>query len=253
MVIPLSELAGFVNGVTAKFMMERECKDLVPTVETFYPTNLINETDGSLWANAILTDTPTYNYIGNTSISEFNSTGLTPYTWYRHQFMAVNGSTNSTPVYSDDITEDVPHYSVSGYILDSITGDGIAGANVWSQNGFVGEITQSDANGFYEGYNFHSANYSIYANVTGYVETHIDIIVSGNLTNQNVTMTAFEMTDWMLWVKLLEIEAQNDALEDDISGLEDDIASLNSIIWVASLLCALVVISVIRKKIEEHE
>ena len=213
MIIPLSELAGFVNGVTSRFMMERECNDLVPTVETFYPTNLINDTDGSLWANATLTATPVYNYIGNTSISEFNSTGLTPYTWYRHQFVTVNGSTNSTPIYSDDITEDVPHYSVSGYILDSITGNGIAGANVWSQNGFVGEITQSDANGFYEGYNFHSANYSIYANVTGYAETHIDIIVSGNLTNQNVTMTAFEMTDWMLWAKLLEIEALLDIEE----------------------------------------
>lgn len=215
MEIPLSELTGFVNGVTTKFFMERECTNLIPTVESFYPEG-VDTGDSSTWGTAQITATDVYNLIGNTTISEYNSTGLTPYTWYKHKFVNVNGVIDSSAVYSTDITIDVPHYTVSGYILDSITGDGIAGANVWAQNGYVDEITQSDANGFYEGYNFHAGNYSIHANVTGYAETYIEINVTGNLTNQNVTMTAFEMTDWMLWEKLLELE---DAI-DGIGGVD---------------------------------
>lgn len=245
MIVPISEITGFVDNATIKFYMERECSYLNPTVETFYPLNLINSTDATIWKSVILTDGEVYNYIGNTSISEFNSTGLDIFSWYKHQFITINGTDESSPVYSTDITANIQHFTVSGYIKDTL-GNIVSGATVWSTNGHVMEATQSDINGYYEGVNFHTGNYTIYGNKSGYAESYIDIIVTGNLTNQNVTLTAFEMTDWMLWEKLLEIEAQNEALEDDIS-------TLNSIIWVASLLAAAVVISVIRKKIEEHE
>lgn len=203
MQIPISKLPGFVNGITTKFFMERECTDLNPTVESFYPHDA-DEDNSSTWGSANITATDVYYNIGNTSISEFNSTGLTPYTWYKHQFISVNDSTNSTAVYSTDITEDVPHYIVSGYVLDSITGLGIEGVNVWAQNGFVDEITQTDTNGFYEGYNFNTGNYSIYANTSGYHENHIAISVSSNLTNQNITLIIYSNAD--LYNKLLEIE-----------------------------------------------
>lgn len=244
MIIPLSELSGFVNGAPAKFMMERECTNLIPTVETFYPTDLINETDGSLWANATLTATPIYNYIGNTTISEYNSTGLTAYTWYRHQFITVNNSVNSTPVYSDDITADVPHYTVGGYILDTF-GNGVYGANVFSRNGIIGEITQSDANGYYIGYNFEIGNYSIYGNKSGYQENFTNVYVTANMTNINVTLTPFEISDWEIYQELLTIQSQNDEILLNMSVNNTIINDKLDTVLIFILLNMVVVVGVI--------
>ena len=250
MIIPVSEIVGFVDNATVKFFMHRDCSSLNPDVETYYPTNLINDTDATIWDTAILTEGEIYNFIGNTSISEYNSTGLEPYTWYKHRFITINDSEESTPVYSIDITEDVPHYNVSGYILDSF-GVGIAGTTVFSRNGVIGEITQADADGYYIGYNFKIGNYSIFGNKSGYVENHIDIYVEQNLTNQNITLQTVNITNYQLWEKLLEIQEENAALQSDIDDLATDTEYLKTIIWVASLLAAVVVISVVRKKIEE--
>ena len=227
MIIPISEMVGFVDDATIKFFMERECSFLTPTVETFYPLNLINSTDATLWATAVLTDGEVYNYIGNTSTSEFNSTGLDLYSWYKHCFIAINGTTESAPVYSYDITAGAQHYSVSGYTKDSL-GNIVAGVTVWAQNGHVMEATQSDINGYWEGIQFHYGNYTVYGNKSGYAESYIDIIVTGNLTNQNITMTAFEMTDWMLWEKLLEIEDAIDDLSTDFTPTEGNYEMLSS-------------------------
>ena len=227
MIIPISEMVGFVDDATIKFFMERECSFLTPTVETFYPLNLINSTDATIWATAVLTDGEVYNYIGNTSTSEFNSTGLDIYSWYKHCFVAINGTTESTPVYSYNITAGAQHYSVSGYTKDSL-GNIVAGVTVWAQNGHVMEATQSDINGFWEGVQFHYGNYTAYGNKSGYAESYIDIIVTGNLTNQNITLTAFEMTDWMLWEKLLEIEDAIDDLSTDFTPTEGNYEMLSS-------------------------
>ena len=211
MIIPISEMAGFVDDATIKFYMERECSSLTPTVETFYPLNLINSTDATIWATAILTEGEVYNYIGNTSISEFNSTGLDLYSWYKHCFITINGTTESTPIYSYDVTAGAQHYSVSGFTKDTL-GNIISGVTVFAQNGHVMEATQSDINGYWEGINFHFDNYTVYGNKSGYQENFTNVYVTGNLTNQNITLTAFTITDWEIYQQLLLLESQNNEI-----------------------------------------
>ena len=211
MIIPVSEVNGFIDNATIKFAMGRTDSALNPDVVSFFPSNLINDTDATLWNSVELLDNPIWAVIGSPTASEYNSTGLTPYTWYKHRFVTINGSAESMPVYSTDITEDVPHYTISGYIKDTL-GNIITTATVYSQNGIVGEATQSDINGFYEGFNFVTGNYSIYANKSGYQENFTDIYVTGNLTNVNVTLSAFIITDWEIYQELLLIQSQNDEI-----------------------------------------
>ena len=221
MFIPVSELdTNFTNGSIVKFFMSRTHTASNPDIESYYPQTLINTTDATLWESVLLSSEAQYTYIDNTTISEYNATGLDPYTWYQHSFTSINGTQESSSIDSSDITQQILLYSVSGYILD-ISGNPIAGAFVYAENGFVGEGDTSDVYGFYEGSRFKLQNYTITANKSGYVDNFITVNVTGNLTNQNITLTAFEMTDWMLWEKLLEIE---DAIE-SIGETEQDLQS----------------------------
>lgn len=244
--IPIAELgANWTNGSTVKVLVKREDSSLTPDVITWYPYGNINNTDTDLWQEMVLNQPNTYNLLANVTLSNYTATNLTPFTIYHGAISAWNGSQESSYTLFDVITEDIPVYSVSGYVFDDL-GNVIAGATVYSCNAFVHEITQTDIYGYWIGYNFREGNYTICANKSGYAQNFTNVYVSTNLTNINVTLTAFEMTDWMLWEKLLEIEAQNEDIKDDIN-------TLNSIIWVASLLAAIVVISVLRKKLEEYE
>lgn len=211
MIIPISEINGFVDDSEIKFFMQRTDSSLHPPVVSFYPTNLINDTDTSIWDVVILTDSDVYNFVNSTIVSEYNVTGLAPYTWYKHRIVTINNSIESTPVYSIDITEDVPHYSVSGYIIDTF-GNGISGAVVHSENGIIGEITQSDINGYYIGYNFKAGNYSIHGNKSGYADNFTNVYVTGNMTNINVTLSPFIISDWEIYQELLLIQSQNDEI-----------------------------------------
>jgi len=244
--IPIAELgANWTNGSTVKVLVKREDSSLTPDVITWYPYGNINDTDTNLWQEMVLNEPESYTWLANVTSSNYTALNLTPFTIYHGAVSSWNGTTESDYALFDVITEDVLRYTVVGYILDEF-GNSIAGATVWAINGFVCEMAQSEADGYYTGCIFEIGEYNIYANKTGYAENFTYVNVTGNMTNINVTLTAFEMTDWMLWEKLLEIEAQN-------KDIKDDINSLNSIIWVASLLAAVVVISVLRKKLEEYE
>lgn len=204
--IPIAELgANWTNGSTVKVLVKREDSSLTPDVITWYPFGNINNTDTSLWQEMVLNQPNIYNLLANVTLSNYTATNLTPFTIYHGAVSAWNGSHESSYTLFDVITEDIPVYNVSGYVFDDL-GNTIAGAVVHSCNAFVHEITQTDIYGYWIGYNFREGNYTICANKSGYADNYTNIYVSTNLTNINVTLTAFEMTDWMLWEKLLEIE-----------------------------------------------
>ena len=204
-IIPLYEMDGFVDGVTAKFFMERRCTSLNPDISTFFPNTLINTTDASLWANAYLTIGEEYEFVGNTTDTFYNSTGLTHLTWYKHQFIAVNATTNISTNYSRDITRDVEYFTVSGTIFDD-EGNPVENASVWSHNGIITEATLTNESGFYIGYSFVEGNYSVHSNKTGYYENCTDVYVTENITNLNMTLTEITYTSYEIYEKLLEIE-----------------------------------------------
>ena len=190
MIIPLSEMSGFVDGVTAKFFMERRDSSQNPDVSTFYPETLINTTDASIWADAELTVGEKWVYIDNTTSSEYEVLNLSEFTWYKHRLITINGSIESNPVYSTDITSDAPKYTVSGYIKD-LDGLPISNATVYAKNGVTSEADTSNVSGYYVGEHFHNGSYTIYANATGYAINSTAITVAGvNLTNINITLLA---------------------------------------------------------------
>lgn len=203
MIIPLTELSGFVTGQDIKFMMERAHTGSNPDVQSFYPTSLTNETNSAVWANATLEESDIYHFLGVSTDPHFNSTGLTPYTWFKHRFDAVNNSAIISTNYSTDITLDVPHYFASGYVHDE-SGNPIVNVSVHSHNGVIGESTLTNESGYWIGFNFKAANYTIHGQKTGYHDDELDIIVTGNSTNNNLTLTIYNNAE--LYVKLLEIE-----------------------------------------------
>ena len=226
--IPISELdTNFTNSSTVKFFMARSHTASNPDDVSYYPHGLINTTDAALWQAVSLTPTQEYEYIANSTLSNYTISGLDPFTWYKHKFTTINGSQETTGTFSTNITGDTPSYSISGYVNDS-SGNPISNAFVWLEDGVVQNIGYTNVSGYFSTIHVHTGNYTLWANATGYQQNNIDIIVSGNLTNQNVTMTAFEMTDWMLWAKLLEIEDKIDALSSDFTPTEGNYEMLSS-------------------------
>ena len=195
MFIPVSEFdTNFTNGSTVKFFMSRTHTASNPDVESYYPQTLQNDTDATLWQSVLLSSEPQYTYIDNTTISEYTVTGLDPFTWYQHQFTAINGSQETTGTNSVDITLDTPSYTISGYIKDS-SGNPIANVDVWGENGYPLEHNVSNASGYYIGTHFHNGTYTIYANATNTIQNSIPITVSGaNLTNQNITLNYYNFS-----------------------------------------------------------
>lgn len=187
--IPIAELgANWTNGNTVKVLVKREDSSLSPDVVTWYPYGNINDTDTSLWQEMVLNDPESYILLDNTTNLWYNATGLTPFTIYHGAVSAWNGSVESNYTLFDAITDDIPTYTVSGTVSDS-DGDPIAGATVYSCNGFVHEITTTNISGYWIGYKFREDNYTICASKAGYYDNSIDIFVDGNLTNQNITLS----------------------------------------------------------------
>ena len=206
MFIPISELdTNFTNGSTIKFFMSRTHTSSNPDVESYYPQGLINTTDATLWKSVNLTPEQEYEFITNVTLSNYTVLDLDIFTWYKHKFTTINGSQESTPVYSTDITGDLPSYSISGYVKDS-DGNPINNASIWLQNGFVQSFGYSNISGYFSGFHVHAGNYTIYANKTCYVENSIDVYVTTNLTNQNITLANVIVTNCELLNKLDEIE-----------------------------------------------
>lgn len=194
MQIPISELSSFTNGSTIKLAMAREDSSQNPDVTKYYPKGLINDTDATIWTSINLTAESEYTFLGNTTLSNYTVTGLTAFTWYRHRFSTINGSTESLYVYSNDVTKDSPQYNVSGYILTN-SGLPISGASVWSlcSCGCVCEVETSNATGYYEGDCFYNGTYNIYASKDGYDTNYTTVVVNGtNLSNVNVTLSPSE-------------------------------------------------------------
>ena len=188
MQIPISELTNFTNGNTFKFAMSRTHTGSNPDVYSYYPQTLINDTDATLWDEMTLTNETQYEFIGNTTTSDYQSENLNIFTWYKHKITAINGIDESIPVYSIDTTLDNPSYTISGYVKD-IFGNILANVEMWAQNGFVSEVDISDEFGFYSGTHFHNGSYDIYGNLTGYIINWTSVVVAGaNLTNVNVTL-----------------------------------------------------------------
>ena len=229
MFIPISELdTNFTNGSTIKFFMSRTHTSSNPNVESYYPQRLINTTDATLWKSVNLTPEQEYEFITNVTLSNYTVLGLDVFTWYKHKFTTINGSQESTPVYSTDITGDLPSYSISGYIEDS-DGNPINNVSVWLQNGFVQSFGYSNISGYFSGFHVHAGNYTIYANKTCYVENSIDVYVTTNLTNQNITLANVIVTNCELLNKLDDIEDSIISLsEDDFKPTEGNYEMLSS-------------------------
>ena len=210
--IPVAELgSNWTNGSIVKVLVKREDSALSPDVITWYPYGNINNTDTDLWQEMILNDPNTYNLLANVTLSNYTALNLTPFTIYHGAVSSWNGTTESDYTLFDVITEDIPFYSASGYVFDDL-GNALAGAIVYSCNGFVHEITQSDIYGYWIGYNFREGNYTICGNKSGYIANSTNIYVSSNMTNINVTLTAYIITDWEIYQKLLLLESQNDEI-----------------------------------------
>lgn len=197
MQIPISELTSFTNGSTIKMAMAREDTSQNPDVTKYYPKGLINDTDATVWTSINLTAESEYTFIGNTTLSNYTVTGLTPFTWYRHRFSTINGSTESSYVYSNDITKDSPQYTVSGYILTEADLP-ISGATVWSvcDCGCVCEVNTSNGTGYYQGTCFYNGTYTIYAIATDYDTNSTSVVVNGaNQSNVNITLSLTPVAD----------------------------------------------------------
>ena len=209
--IPISELgANFTNGSFMPMLWERECAALNPDVYTYHPTDNINNTDVSLWEHVgIEAATSGHIFLANTTNLYYNVTGLDVFEWYNFGVSAWNGSQETSDDHVSGVTLDLTEFLVSGYILDA-SGTGIESAIVWAQNGLVAGVEQTNASGYYER-NLYAANYTFYANKSGYHTNSISVSVSGNLTNQNITLSVYSNAD--LWAKLLEIEALLDIEE----------------------------------------
>ena len=190
--VPVSELpANWLNGTNVSMMLERECTSLNPDVYAYYPFGNINATDTSLWQDIKLTNTSEYAFIANTTNITYNATGLIPYNWYRFAVSAWNGSQETSYSLVNVTTLDTPSYNISGYIIDSTTGLGIAGAQVWAVNGFISARETTNATGYYFREHFHNDSYRIFANATGYTQNNTTYFtISGaDVTNKNVTLT----------------------------------------------------------------
>ena len=210
--IPIAELgSNWTNGSTIKVLVKREDSALSPDVITWYPYGNINNTDTNLWQEMVLNDPESYNLLANVTLSNYTALNLTPFTIYHAAVSSWNGTIESDYTLFDVITEDIPFYSVSGYVFDDL-GNTIAGAVVHSCNAFIHEITQTNIYGYWIGYNFREGNYTICANKSGYQENFTNIHVSTNMTNINVTLPAYIITDWEIYQQLLLLESQNDEI-----------------------------------------
>jgi len=246
--VPLSELPKLQVGTDIDMIVQRESTDIA-TVQSYFPSatgESITNTSGwqymyvsnSTEAEPIITFNTTNNY--------YNITPVDIYSWYDVGVKAYVDGQYGEEAFVEFISLDYPRWTISGYITDSVSGLGIPDAVVTITDTFTLVYNLTDSDGYYISNGLHNDSYTVTANKTSYAENSINVTVVGaNLTNQNIIMIP-SVTDIMIWDKLLEIETQNE-------DIKDDIKYLNSIIWVASLLAALVVISVLRKKLEEYE
>jgi hypothetical protein len=210
--IPVAELgSNWTNGSTVKVLVKREDSALNPDVVSWYPYGNINNTDTNLWQEMILNDPESYNLLANTTNLWYNATGLTPFTIYHGAVTAWNGTQETNYGLFDAITKDILYFNVSGYILD-VDNNPLLNAVVYSCNGFVHEITTTNESGYYIGYNFREGNYTICVNKSGYAQNSIDIYVSSNMINQNITLTQIPFTSLEIYQKLLLLESQNDEM-----------------------------------------
>ena len=224
--IPISELgANFTNGSFMPMLWGRECAALNPDIYTYHPTDNTNNTDVSLWEHVnIEASTSGHVFLANTTNLYYNVTGLDVFEWYNFGVSAWNGSQETSDDHVSGVTLDLTEFLVSGYILDA-DGNGIDSAIVWAKNGLVAGVEQTNASGYYERH-LYAADYTFYANKSGYHTNSIAVSVSGNLTNQNITLSVYSNAD--LWAKLLEIEDKIDALSSDFTPTEGNYEMLSS-------------------------
>jgi len=246
--IPLSELPLLQVGTDVDLIVQRENTD-VATVQSYFPDatgESITNTSGWQYMHVSNSTDPVTILTYNTTNNYYNVTPVDIYSWYEVGVKAYAAGQYGTESFVEFISLSYPRWTVSGYITDAVTGLGIPDVVVKITDTFTLVYNVTDSNGFYTSNGLHNDSYTIIANKTAYLENSINVTVAGaNLTNQDISMIP-SVTDIMIWDKLGEIEDQNEDIKDDIN-------SLNSIIWVASLLAAIVVISVLRKKLEEHE
>lgn len=189
--VPVSELpASWLTGLETKMLLERECTSLQPDIYSYYPRGNINNTDTSLWQDIKLTNASEYEWIANTTNTEYTPINLSPYNWNQYAISAWN-QTNETSYNTIDVTTlDYQTYFISGYILDNSTGLGISNAQVWATNGFVSARETTNTTGYYEHGGFHNGTYIIYADADGYDQNNTTAFtVSGaNITNKNIIL-----------------------------------------------------------------
>ena len=226
--IPIAELgANWTNGSTVKVLVKREDSSLTPDVVRWYPYGNINDTDTSLWQEMVLNDLESYTFLNNTTNLWYNATGLTPFTIYHGAVSAWNGSQETSYALFDVITDDIPFYNVSGYIKNQ-DGYPLPDITVYSCNCFISEITTTNESGFWIGYAFREGNYTVCANHTCYISDSIDIYVTDNMTNQNITLNNVIINNCELMEKLLEIEDAIDDLSTDFTPTEGNYEMLSS-------------------------
>jgi hypothetical protein len=210
-----------------KVLVKREDSSLTPDVVSWYPYGNINDTDTSLWQEMVLNDPESYTFLNNTTNLWYNATGLTPFTIYHGGVSAWNGSQETSYALFDVITDDIPYYNVSGYIKNQ-DGNPLPDITVYSCKGFVTEITTTNESGFWIGYAFREGNYTICANHTCYIDNSIDIHVTDNMTNQNITLDNVIINNCELMEKSLEIEDAIDDLSTDFTPTEGNYEMLSS-------------------------
>lgn len=192
--IPIAELGvNWTNDSTIKILVQREDSALVPDVVTWYPYGNINDTDTTLWQEMVLNDLDSYTWLANVTLSNYTAIDLTPFTIYHGAISTWNGTSESEYTLFDVITEDLPKYNASGYILDE-NGNGIYDAVVYSCNDYVTEITITNESGYWIGYDFRDATtYTICADAIGYNANSTSItIASADLTDVNIILTEFD-------------------------------------------------------------
>ena len=157
-----------------------------------------NRTANTTWYNhSILAETD-----NDTTQANYTATFLSAGTFYINASATDGIDQTANTTFTVEVSVPAVYYNVSGYVFDT-NATAISGATV-SNNQTAG-INVTNVSGYYV-LSLENGSVLITATASGYAINSTVATVSGDTPNQNITLTTFEMTDLMLWEKLLEIE-----------------------------------------------
>ena len=103
-----------------------------------------------------------------------------------------------------------PVYTVSGYIF-GVSNTTLIGALI--TNNVTSETIYSNISGFYTLDLVSNGSVRLNCSLDGYTNNSIIVNVAGDTPGQNISLSVFNLTDWMLWGSLEDIHEKLDTIE----------------------------------------